>query len=391
MSYFFKNNQFVIENYDKKKTFSSFLPGIAGIKGIPLWAFYANRGQGMTSFGIRDKDEPIQEFFPANTSYQYVDKYGFRSFVKVDGALFEPFAVNTQDDVTRNMTISRSHFTIEEINRTRNIHYSVTYFGLTNEPVAGLVRKVSVKNFGEERMFEVVDGLANILPSGASNEAYKQMSNLMVSWMGVENVENHIPFYKFRASSGDEAEVSMMHKGHFYLSFEEDGKCIKPIVDLELIFGYDTSLTLPVGLIQNKLADMDLNHQVVVNKVPCGFTPVSKTVASGACLEINTIIGHVAEVSIVEQKADTFASKAYIAQKLAEAEAVIDALVDVIDTQSRYPLFDAYLKQNFLDNTLRGGYPLVFGDDAHKKVYHVFSRKHGDPEQIGRASCRVRV
>lgn len=381
MSYYFKNNQFVIENYDKQKTFSSFLPGIAGVKGIPLWAFYANRCQGITSFGIKDKDEPILEFFPANTSYQYVDKYGFRSFVRVDDQFFEPFTVNTDDEVERNMYISREHFSIEEINRSRNIHYKVTYFGLTNEPIAGLVRTVEVINLGENRLIEVVDGIANILPSGATNESYKNMSNLMVSWMGVENTDNNIPFYKFRASSGDKAEVSSHSKGHFYLSFMEDDKLVMPIVDLELIFGYDTSLTIPFGLMGKKLADLDLNNQVVVNKVPCGFTPVSKTVSSGARIEIRTIIGHVSEVSIINQKALSISNKDYIAGKFKEAVKMIDALVDVVDTKSNFPLFDAYIKQNFLDNTLRGGYPLVFGDGDQKKIYHVFSRKHGDPER----------
>ena len=31
---------FVIENYGKKSTFASFLPGISGLHGIPLWCFY---------------------------------------------------------------------------------------------------------------------------------------------------------------------------------------------------------------------------------------------------------------------------------------------------------------------------------------------------------------
>ncbi|MDW7662861.1 MAG: cellobiose phosphorylase, partial [Bacillota bacterium] len=381
MSYYFKHNQFVIENFDKQKTFSSFLPGIAGVKGIPLWAFYANRGQGITSFGIKDKDEPILEFFPANTSYQYVDKYGFRSFVRVEDQYFELFMVNTEDDVERNMYISREHFSIEEINKSRKIHYKVTYFGLTGEPVAGLVRTVEVKNLGDHRLLEVVDGIANILPSGATNESYKNMSNLMVSWMSVENMEHNIPFYKFRASSGDEAEVSSHCKGHFYLSFIEDDELIKPIVDLELIFGHDTSLTRPFGLMSKKLADFDLDNQVVVNKVPCGFTPISKIVSSGEQIEINTIIGHVSEVSIINQKALEFSRKDYIKSKFKEAVEMIDTLVDVVDTKTNFPLFDAYIKQNFLDNTLRGGYPLVFGDGDQKKIYHVFSRKHGDPER----------
>lgn len=381
MRYYYKDNEFVIENYDKGKPFSSFLPGIAGIHGIPLWVFYANRGQGITSFGLRDKNEPIQEFFPANTSYQYVDRYGFRSFVKVDGDVYEPFAPGSRDVVKRTMFISQGRFTIEEINETRKITYRVTYFGLTNEPVAGLVRKVEIVNDGARRILEVVDGIANILPSGTTNETFKNMSNLMVSWMGVENMDRHIPFYKFRASSGDDAEISMVQKGHFYLSFMEDGQLIPPIVDLEKIFGYDTSLTVPTEMESYSLEEMDLKNQVLVNKVPCGFTPVSKELGGDEHLHIHTIIGSVSEVEIINEKAMTYTKKAYIARKLEEAEEVLHELVSVIHTESAYPVFDAYLKQNFLDNTLRGGFPLVFGEGDQRKVYHVFSRKHGDPER----------
>ncbi len=378
MSYLFENNQFVIEDYDKKKTFSSFLPGIAGVKGIPIWVFYANRGQGVTSFGIRDKDEPILEFFPANTSYQYVDKYGFRSFVRVDGTLYEPFSVALSDDVTRTMRISRGHFTIVEVNRTRGISYEVTYFGITNEPIAGLVRKVKVTNLGKERDIEVVDGIANILPSGATTESYKSMSNLMVSWMNVENVENNIPFYRFRASSGDEAEVSLIEKGHFYFSFVEDHTLIQPIIDSEIIFGYDTSLTVPFGLIEKNVASLDLTSQVTVNRVPCGFTPYAQKVEENASIHINTVIGHTASLNLIE---DRFFTDEFIEMQLNAVNTVLDELVDVVDGKSNFELFDAYIKQNFLDNTLRGGYPLVFGKGDSQKVYHIYSRKHGDPER----------
>lgn len=381
MSYTFDKSHFRIENYDKLKTFSSFLPGIAGKNGIPLWVFYANRGQGVTSFGIKDKDEPILEFFPANTSYQYVDRYGFRSFVRVEGVLYEPFAVNTEDDVTRNMIISRGHFSIEEINHTRKINYRITYFGLTNEPFAGLVRKVEVINLGADRLVEVVDGIATILPSGATNESFKNMSNLMVSWMTVENLQNNVPFYKFRASSGDEAEVSMINKGHFYMSFVEDHNLVKPIVDKDMLFGYDTSLSKPVGIVSKALSQLDLEKQVVVNKVPCGFTPYAKVVGHGSHIRINTIIGHASALEIINNNASKYVTNAFIDQKLIDSEDVIDALVDSIDTETRYKQFDAYLKQSFLDNTLRGGFPLVFGEAENQKVYHIYSRKHGDPER----------
>ena len=34
---FDNKNRFVIENYNKQSCFASFLPGISGIHGTPLW------------------------------------------------------------------------------------------------------------------------------------------------------------------------------------------------------------------------------------------------------------------------------------------------------------------------------------------------------------------
>ena len=39
-----------------------------------------------------------------------------------------------------------------------------------------------------------------------------------------------------------------------------------------------------------------------------------------------------------------------------------------------------YMKQSYLDNSLRGGLPVIFGDD-NSKVYHTFNRVHGDIER----------
>ena len=44
---------FVLTHFNHATPFASFLPGIAGTWGIPLWAFYVNRGQGVCSFGLR--------------------------------------------------------------------------------------------------------------------------------------------------------------------------------------------------------------------------------------------------------------------------------------------------------------------------------------------------
>ncbi|UCC64183.1 MAG: hypothetical protein JSV36_03760, partial [Anaerolineae bacterium] len=77
---FDQHGRLVIQDYAAARPFSSFLPGIAGPMGVPLWVFYVNRGQAITSFGVESKDNPILEFQPANKAYQITPFTGFRTF-----------------------------------------------------------------------------------------------------------------------------------------------------------------------------------------------------------------------------------------------------------------------------------------------------------------------
>ena len=92
--YRLENNEFIIENYDSKAPFTSFLPGLTGEDGIPLWSFYVNRGQCLTSFGIEKKENPIMEFQPAVIAYENTSLKGFRTFIRKNDEYFEPFSVN---------------------------------------------------------------------------------------------------------------------------------------------------------------------------------------------------------------------------------------------------------------------------------------------------------
>ena len=205
--YYFKNNEFVIERYDQQKTFSSFLPGMAGKRGIPLWAFYVNRGQGIASFGIENKDRQILEFSPAVKSYQTVGIDGFRTFVKVHGKVTEIFGENDLN-VKRTMFIKRSEFTIEEQNVDLGLKVRVTYFGLPNENLAALSRQVVVTNISDQPIsFELLDGLSQLLPTGVSQHGIKMLANLTRSWMEVYNLEDNVGYYRMRSSSADTAEV----------------------------------------------------------------------------------------------------------------------------------------------------------------------------------------
>lgn len=383
--YYFESGKFVMEQFDEGRPFSSFLPGLAGLKGIPMWTFYVNRGQAICSFGVRDKNSPIMEFSPANISYKNVGTTGFRTFIKIKGEqeIYEPFQSARPDPAAkRYMTILPNGLTIEEIHEGHGLKTTVHYFNLPNDDYAALVRRVEIRNIGgKELELELMDGLPEILPYGVDNSGYKEIGNLLRSWMDVYNLENGIPFYKLRSSTNDSAQVSEITNGHFYLSFTGEGEKVSPIVDFELIFGGNTSLTYPDRYAELTLSELNELPQYPVNKVPCGFSGVARRIAPGNSLVLNTLVGHVNDIDKINKKAEHLCREEYIMAKLQEANALTEELTEDIATHTSSAVFDAYCRQSYLDNFLRGGYPFVFDNGGDGFVVHLYSRKHGDLER----------
>ena len=372
--YRLENQTFKIENYHQKRPFSSFLPGIAGVNGIPLWAFYVNRGQGISGFGLQDKNHPIMAFTPANKAYESVSTSGFRTFVKIDGQGYEPF--HGDNPYHASMKIDKDAFTISETHPKNGLKVTVKYFGLPEEPLAGLVRKVTFKNTSTESLtFEALDGLAEILPAGISNDVFKSLSNIMASWITVEHLDDQCGFFKLRSSTNDSSEVKAVTEGHFYLAVTENER-IKPIVDPKIIFSYNTAKTTPVNFQNGSIKDLKSQPQVTTNQIPCAFIPLEKTLAPGEEVTIYALVGHVKDYSILHQRLDTF-HPSYFEEKEIRSKGLIESLTEEVSSKTAHPLFDAYIKQCYLDNILRGGYPVQLGD----QTYHLYSRRHGDLER----------
>jgi hypothetical protein len=271
-NYKLQDNTYIIEGFDTLPPFSSFLPGLAGRKGIPLWVYYTNRGQGVNSFGIHNKGNAIMEFNPANTAYENTSVKGFRTLVKCNGRFFEPF--HTFDErVQRDLYIHKNSFWMVETNPTYGLRITVKYFVLPNNSIGALVRKVKIENLDPgEKELELLDGLPKIIPYGIQNSQFKEMSNLFKSWTEIKNIEHNIPFYTVRASNDDTAEVSEVEGGYYYLAIR-DGRIQPVIYDAEAVFGYDTSLLHPVIFEGPPYRDVFEEKQCFYNKVPCGFTP----------------------------------------------------------------------------------------------------------------------
>lgn len=370
-------DKFVIENYDRQPAFSSFLPGLAGVKGIPIWSFYTNRGQAINSFGIHNKGNAMMEFNSANTAYENTPVKGFRTFVRLDGEFFEPFCSYDRSAVRR-MEIEKN--VVAVIEESHGLRITVRYMVLPHENIGALVRHVTVENLGEERELELLDGMPQIIVYGITNGQYKEMSNLFKSWADIKNLEHNAPIYVMRASSDDSAEVTEFEGGYFYCSVL-DGS-IQPIVhDKSVIFGQDSAMLKPVVFLEEGLEGVLRKNQCFANKVPCAFVAEKRRLGKGESFSFTSYAGYTPSAELLNRKASEFCRAGYVEEKLGDARKLTETFTNDVWTKSADPLFDQYIQQCYLDNFLRGGYPFVFGEGEDRKVVHLFSRKHGDPER----------
>ena len=357
-----------INNYQIKKPFTSFLPGIAGLFGKPLWTFYTNRGQLITSFGYADKNRAILEFFPANASYMYERVIGFKTFVKVDGNYYSFF---NEANVNQNLFISKDKVSIEEFNEKLGLNVKITYFTLPNYKIGALSRLVEITNTKEKREIEVLDGLTQMLPSGVDYGGFKAVGNLLQSWMDVL-IEKDYAFYKLRGSTGDSTVVNEVVDGNFFIS-KVNGQPASIIADIKKVFKHDTSFRTAHGFIEG----LDLD-QVTVNQVPSAFVWYKGDIEDK--LTVESLYGYVNNSNLIGELASLVDGN-FLSKKLKENENLVDETISEVDLETNIPILDQYFKHNLLDNLLRGGKPYLFNTKSGEVNYHLFSRKHGDPER----------
>jgi hypothetical protein len=362
-----------VENYQKQKPFSGFLPGISGVLGIPMWVFYVNRGQGVATFGVRDKNGSLMEFYPANLSYTYTAINGFRTFIKVNGIVKELFL---EEDGHQTLEVDAHQFKISQFVEAFNLDVVITYATLPNSSIAGLIRKVAfVNRDSKPKQIEVIDGLMQLLPSGVDHGASKSISNLLQSWMQVDEYPSFI-FLKLRASTADSSEVNVSEDGHFY-HYTAKTK-VHYIYDYKVVFKQDTSFKTPYGFIEQSVDSLSKNIQTAVNQVPSGMMATSFQLVKSEA--IYGLFGYGKKPSDIKNFLHDVQGQ-YFDTKLQENKTTIDDITKVVKTKTSEPMFDAYLEQCQLDNVLRGGFPKIWQTKQGPVAYHLFSRKHGDLER----------
>jgi len=354
--------------------------------GIPMWVFYVNRGQAISSFGVESKDHPIVEFQPANKAYRETPTTGFRTFLKIRrgerAESCEPFSSQANAETRRRMFIGMNELELQEEDPSRGLQTNVQYFTLPGESLAALVRTLIVQNTGGEPVqLEILDGLPAVIPYGVNDLFLKQLSRTIEAWMEVFNLEHSLPFYRVRASIEDKPEVETVERGHFALAFlgnERTPQLLAPIVDPEVIFGQNTSLSAPDAFYARPLAELAGTRQITTGKTPCGFFGAAVSLAPGGSVTLYSLFGHIGSQQALNRAAANWVRPDFIESKRQQARQLAIDLTDPIATETASPLFDGYCRQTFLDNLLRGGWPVMLDGDT---PYYVYSRKHGDPER----------
>ncbi len=386
-----KDGQFTIDDYNHTKPFSNFFPGVAGVWGVPMWVFFVNRGQCISSFGTESKDKAIVEFQPANKAYRLTSSHGFRTFLKVRSgskiATYEPFQFDGHlSGMKRSQSMSMSAYdlTIEEVNATLGISVRVNYFTLPEEPSSALVRKVTITNISKKKLsIEMIDGLPVIVPFGLGDGVNKNMSRTVEAWMKVSNLKKRAPYFNLCVEVSDKPQVKNIYEGDFYFSFINDSSkksgLLEMIVQPECVFGQACDFSWPETFYGAK--SFKLPEQLTSNRTPCAMSFAKLELAPGKSKEVVSLAGFSHNVQNLNNLVRLATSKDFISKKAIVNKNIITQIKDRCFTHSKHEAFNQYCEQTFLDNVLRGGLPISLKSREGNVVFNVFSRKHGDLER----------
>ncbi len=382
-----EDGTFTIHQYHKAAPFSNFLPGVAGKWGIPMWAFYVNRGQAIACFGVQDKDHAILEFDSANLHHRRVALEGFRTFFKIKGmttTCYEPFRMNCYSHGIRNrLSYNNEMVRITEDNPTLGIQSEVQYFTIPNEPFPALARRLTVWNNRKENLeIEVLDGLPAVVPFGVNSTMLKVMPFVTEGYLSVRGMEKGMPFFSVTSVPGDESETEFVTDGHFHLGIHyNDGKPQPgvPVVDPKIVFGEGGDRIDPYPFYENEFKPNA--HQDKICQTACSMTYGRLYVAPGDTGRIDSLFGRVRSMDELDTHAPRMLSADWLDEKLRQNAELNQSIRDVFWVRGYDWKLTEYIRQSFFDNVLRGGFPLTLEGKEKRFIQHVFSRKHGDLER----------
>ncbi|MDR0675549.1 MAG: hypothetical protein LBF97_00715, partial [Elusimicrobiota bacterium] len=265
---------------------------------------------------------------------------------------------------------------------------NVEFFTLSNEIFPALLRRLTVKNISKNNLkIECLDGLPIILPYGTNDWNLKNMSRLAEGWYNGVFYSNlkKVPVYKLPVEPVDRPEIIPIHSANFYMGFyEKDAKKVMPkyFIDPENIFGEVKNFAYPDIFLNSSANNFKVNPNLTgKNKTPSGMGYMTFDLKADEKFNYSSEIGHATDADNIDKFANILLQKNYFEKKDQENSKLISKMTSDFFTKSSLQNFDNYCEQTFIDNFLRGGYPLTLGVGVDKKVYYTYSRVHGDMER----------
>jgi len=374
-------NEFLIENFNNAKAFASFLPAIAGLWGKPAWVYYVNRCQAISSFGVKDKDGAILEFVAANKAWRLTQSQGFRTFYKINNIFYEPFRNSPDLKAKQTMYINPYSIRLTDYNKDAGIETEVQFFTLPGENFPALLRRLIIKNISSKEIkIGCLDGLPMIHPFGTRNWMLKNLSRLAEGWFaGVHLSPNGIPYYKLPVEALDRPEIIPLYGAHFYCGVLKGNKSpVMYCIDPDTIFAEQKDFDFPAEFIRRDLPFTVNKNSTGKNKTPSGFGYFTAILPPGEEETYYSMIGHCSNYENTDKAAELILQNDFFEKKEKENCDLINGVSSHAYTESAYKQFDNYCAQNFIDNALRGGFPVNISGN---ETYYAYSRVHGDMER----------
>ncbi|MEX2322403.1 MAG: hypothetical protein WEA29_01365 [Acidimicrobiia bacterium] len=372
-----ETSTFTIDGYNRAPAFSNFLPGIAGPIGIPAWTYWVNRGQAIMGLGVGDRDNQILEFYSFNKACLRVESEGFRTFVRVDdGPIWEPFRRVDDPAVSQRLDMNPSGLCLVDENPAVGLRCEVRYFELTGHRTAGLVRHVTLTDLtGRTRNVDWIDGVPRILPKGIDQHGIKRSARHIEAMIEVVRHED-VPLFRLRQSASDDADIGAVQAGNVYLVTPRTEVVTDPLV----VFGDRFSLGPAARFAAGGAAAVLGGNQATRGITPCALAVHRGTLDGAGSMQATSFIGRAEELGHLTDLREDMDTAGFADRAEQVARRAVDAVADHAFTVSAVPELDAYVRQTFLDNVLRGGLPVTIDADPPQRI-NLYWRQNADLER----------
>lgn len=104
---------------------------------------------------------------------------------------------------------------------------------------------------------------------------------------------------------------------------------------------------------------------MTTSRTPCAFAAAKLVIAPGASVTVTSVYGHADTLeTFVDKYSPKVREMGYIAQQRQVARDIPRAMTSKVRTSTSSALFNAYVEQDYLDNCLRGGLPVILASDS---------------------------